>query len=130
MEEIFEEIGQLVGPMLKRRMFVALSEPAGPPEAELPLLPEHLRHVIGLEQQGVLFAGGPFMEGGEPGQRAMYILRASSESEAQAIMAEEPFHKRGMRTFTLHEWSLNQGRITLQVDFSSQKAGVDGHPAP
>ena len=130
MEEIFEEIGQLVGPMLKRRMFVALSEPAGPPEVELPLLPEHLRHLIALEQQGVLFAGGPFMEGGEPGQRAMYILRADSEGEAEAIMAEEPFHKRGMRTFTLHEWSLNQGRITLQVDFSSQRAGVDGHPAP
>ena len=81
--ELFEEIGQLIGPMLKRRMFVALSEPAGPPEAE-----------------------------------------------ARAIMAEEPYHKRGMRTFTLHEWSLNQGRVTLQVDFSSQKAGVDGPPAP
>ena len=130
MEEIFEEIGLLVGPMLKRRMFVALSEPAGPPEAELPLLPEHLRHLIGLEQQGALFAGGPFLEGGEPGQRAMYIIRAGSEAEARAIMAEEPYHKRGMRTFTVHEWSLNQGRITLQVDFSSQKAGVDGHPAP
>ena len=60
----------------------------------------------------------------------MYILRADSEGEARAIMAEEPLHKRGMRTFTLREWSLNQGRITLQVDFSSQKAGVDGHPAP
>lgn len=130
MAEIFEEIEKLIGPMLKRRLFVALSEPAGPPEAELPLLPEHLRHLIALEQRGVLFAGGPFMEGGEPGQRAMYILRADSEREARAIMAAEPFHERGMRTFTLHEWSLNQGRITLQVDFSSQRAGVDGQPAP
>lgn len=129
MDKIFEEIGQLVGPMLKRRMFVALSEPTGPPEAELPLLPEHLRYLIGLEQQGVLFAAGPFLEGGQPGQRSMYIVRTGSEDEARAIMADEPFHKRGMRTFTLHEWSLNEGRITFQVDFSSQKAGVDGHPA-
>jgi len=129
MEEIFEEIERLVGPMLKRRMFVALSEPAGPHGQELPLLPEHLRHLIGLEQQGVLFAGGPFLQDGEPGQRAMYIIRAGSEGEARTIMAEEPFHKRGMRTFTLHEWSMNQGRISVEVDFSSQKAGVDGHPA-
>ncbi len=100
MENLLEEIGQLVEPMLKRRMFVALSEPVGPPEAELPLLPEHLRHLISLEQQGVLFAGGPFLENGQPGQRALYIIRAASEDEARTIVAGEPFHARGMRTFT------------------------------
>ena len=60
----------------------------------------------------------------------MYIIRAASEGEARTLMAEQPHHERGMRTSTLHEWSLNQGCITLQVDYSSQKAGVDGHPAP
>lgn len=128
MEEIFEEIGQLTGPMLKRRLFVCLSEPAGPAEAEVPVLPEHLRYLIGLEQQGVLFAAGPFIEGGRPGQRAMYVVRADSAEAARAIVSEEPFHRRGMRTFTLHEWSLNEGRVTLNVDFSSQRGGLDGRP--
>ena len=128
MDEVLEEIGQLVAPMLGRTLFVCLSEPAGPPDEELPLLPEHLRYLIGLEQQGVLFAAGPFMEGGHPGQRAMYIVRAESEEAARAIVSEEPFHKRGMRTFTLHEWALNEGRVSVQIDFSSQRAGLDGQP--
>ena len=130
MEELFQEIGQLLEPMLKRRMFVVLSEPVGPPGDELPVLPEHLRFLIGLEQQGLLFAGGPFLENGQPGQRALFIIRAGSAEHAQAIMAEEPYFKRGLRTFTFDEWSLNEGRVTLQVDFSSQKADVDGSSAP
>lgn len=128
-QDIFAEIGSLVGPMLGRRLWVCLSEPAGPPDAELPILPEHLRHLIALESQGVLFGAGPFIEDGQPGQRAMYIVRADSEEAARAILDDEPFHKRGMRTYTLNEWALNEGRITLNVDFSNQHGGLDGQTA-
>ena len=127
--EILAEVGRLVGPMLKRRLYVCLSEPVGPPEqeAELAVLPEHLRHLVAWEQSGVLFAAGPFLEDGEPGRRALYIVRAGSADEARALMNEEPYHKRGMRRFTVEEWSLNEGRVTLHVDFSSQRGGLDGH---
>jgi uncharacterized protein YciI len=128
-EDIGAEIGQLVGPSLQRRLFVCMTEAAGPPEAEFPVLPEHLRHLMGWERDGVLFGSGPFMEDGRPGQRAMYILRAESREEAEALVAEEPLVKRGLRTSTMHEWSLNQGRVSVQLDFSSQRGGLDGVPA-
>lgn len=122
------EVGQLIGPMLQRRLFVCLSEGAGAPDeaTEGAVLAEHLRHVIGWERSGVLFSGGPFLEAGVPGRRSMYILRVDSAEEAHALLAEEPLHKRGLRTSTVHEWSLNEGRITVHVDFSTQQGGLDG----
>jgi hypothetical protein len=30
------------------------------------------------------------------------------------------------RRFTIEEWQLNQGRISVQIDFSDQKGGLDG----
>lgn len=52
--------------MLRRRFFVSLSTASVPPEELRPHLPEHLRHMIGLEKGGVLFASGPFLLEGQP----------------------------------------------------------------
>jgi hypothetical protein len=44
----------------------------------------------------------------------MYIISASSREEAQGIAESEPFYTRGLRTYTLCEWSLNEG-VAWQV---------------
>jgi hypothetical protein len=55
----------------------------------------------------------------------MFVLRANSFDEAEAIAKEDPLHKAGLRTFTLQKWRLNEGRITITVDFSDQKMKLD-----
>ena len=124
--DLQEEIGRLVAPLLHRKLFVCVSEPAVPRrKRSCRTSPHHLRHLVAMEKSGVLLASGPFIEGGEVGLRAMMIIRAKDADEAHRIAAEETLHKLGLRRFTIEEWQLNQGRISVQIDFSDQKAGLD-----
>lgn len=124
--DIHDEIGRLVAPLLHRTLFVCVSEPVAPPEEILPHIPDHLRHLIAMEKSGVLLASGPFIEAGQVGLRAMMIIRATDLAQARRIASEETLHKRGLRRFTIEEWQLNQGRVSVQIDFSDQKGGLDG----
>jgi uncharacterized protein YciI len=74
-----------------------------------------------MEKSEVLLASGPFLEAGQVGLRAMMIIHAEDLADQ-----EEPLHKLGLRSFTIEEWQLNQGRISVQIDFSDQKGGLDG----
>ena len=74
-----------------------------------------------MQDRGVLFAAGPltFVDAAPAGSRlvhamGMYIISASSREEAQGIAESEPFYTRGLRTYTLCEWSLNEG-VAWQV---------------
>jgi hypothetical protein len=40
-----EKIAELLKPMLKKRLFVALGKPVGPPEDLLPFVAEHLAYM-------------------------------------------------------------------------------------
>ena len=53
------------------------------------------------------------------------VLRAGSFEEAEAIAKEDPLHKAGLRTFTLQKWRVNEGRITVTVDFSDQTMKIE-----
>lgn len=124
------EARDLLAGMLGRTLYVVHSEPAPAADAAdgASLFDAHLRHLIDWEQRGVLFAAGPYLKDGEVSSRAMYILRAAGLEEATALAAEEPLHKQGVRTFTIDEWVLNEGRISMTVDFSTQRGGLDGPP--
>ena len=95
--DLHEEIGGLVAPLLHRTLFVCVSEPVAAAEEILPHIPDHLRHLVAMEKSGVLLASGPFLEAGQV----------------------------GLRRFTIEELQLNQGRISVQIDFSDQKGGLD-----
>jgi uncharacterized protein YciI len=123
--DLHEEIGRLAAALLHRTLFVCLSEPVAPAEEILPHIPDHLRHLIAMEKSGVLLASGPFLEAGQVGLRAMMIIRAKDLAEARRIVQEETLHKLGLRRFTIEEWQLNQGRISVQIDFSDQKGMLD-----
>ena len=124
--DIHEEIGQLVGTTSASYAFRLLQRASGGAEAILPHIPDHLRHLVAMEKSGVLLASGPFLESGQVGLRAMMIIRAKDLAEARRIAEEETLHKLGLRRFTIEEWQLNQGRISVQIDFSDQKGGLDG----
>ncbi|MEV5845413.1 YciI family protein [Streptomyces sp. NPDC051985] len=129
--------GAVVGALTSRfaglRLWAVHSSPApgSAPEDIGPHLVEHLRHIIGWERHGVLFAGGPYLDDdGNPGDSALYLLRADSEAAATALAAEEPLHQHGVRVFSVRPWQLNQGRFAVHIDISHQTGGIDGTPAP
>lgn len=107
--------------MLRKRLWVVITKAVTPPEALSKLLEAHLQHQIRLEKEGIMFGAGPLSHpDGTPTGTGMIIIRAENEAEARRIADQDPFHSSGLRTYTLQQWSLNEGRVTITVDFSDQ----------
>lgn len=109
---------------LALELYVVRSVPAGP-EADLPgTLPEHLAYQARLETEGKLAFAGPVSDasGENMTGEGLIIYRAGSLEEARALAAEDPMHKKGVRTFSLCRWLVNEGSLTLSVGLSTGKA--------
>ncbi len=107
--------------MLRKRLWIVITKAIAPPDQLSKVLEAHLQHQIRLEKDGILFGAGPLSnpDGSSTGT-GMIVIRAESEAEARAIADSDPFHSAGLRTYTLQQWSLNEGRITITVDYSDQ----------
>jgi uncharacterized protein YciI len=84
----------------------------------LSFVADHLRYMNDLEDRGLLFASGPFVqEGGVVGD-GLTILNTSDEAEARRLMENEPLTKRGVRSFELRKWELREGMIPIRLYLS------------
>jgi uncharacterized protein len=117
-DTVRKEINELLAPMLKMTLYVGLSKAVASSEEMLPFVAEHLRYMNALEQKGLLFGSGPFVQDGVLVGDGLTILRASSLEHAQELMEDEPLIKRRMRSFELRKWELREGRIVVQLDAS------------
>lgn len=63
----------------------------------------HVAHLRALERRGVLELAGPLPEA----RSGMVIVRAASREDAERIAREDPFVKRGVRTFEVRRWLLS-----------------------
>jgi uncharacterized protein YciI len=111
--------GTPIGPhgLNKPLWIIEATDVPGKP-ADLDLTKRHLAHQVDLEKQGIMFGAGPLVhEDGSP-EYGMIVIRADSAAEARRIADSDPMHQSGHRTYTLHKWTLNEGRITLVVNFS------------
>src|SRR6187397_1147331 len=97
---------------LGKEMYLVVTRPVRSPEIAKRLA-DHLAHQGELEKRGIMFDAGPLYP------------RGSETEEAEAIANEDPLHKAGLRTFTLQKWRVNEGRITVTVDFSDQTMKID-----
>jgi hypothetical protein len=121
-----DRIRELTQRMLRKKLYVVFSKGAATPEQIGALLPQHLEFMIGLERKGVLFASGPLSAA--PGAAAgdgLTILRAKDADEARAIAATDPFVVNKLRTFEVREWTLMEGSLGLQVNFSDQSLKIE-----
>jgi uncharacterized protein len=110
---------------LGKEMYLVVTRPVRSPEIEKRLM-DHLNHQVELEKRGIMFAAGPlYPRGSDTPEAGMFVLRANSFEEADAIAKEDPLHKAGLRTYTLQKWRLNEGRITVTVDFSDQTMKIE-----
>ena len=106
---------------LRKRLWVVITKAVAPREQLDQMLGAHLEHQIRLEKEGIMFGAGPlFNADGSPSGTGMIIIRAENEAAARRIADQDPFHNSGLRTYALQQWSLNEGRITLTIDYSDQ----------
>ncbi|WP_434051086.1 MAG: YciI family protein [Roseibium sp.] len=111
---------------LALELYIVNTVPAGP-DADLPgTLPDHLAYQARMEQEGKLVFAGPVsdMSGETLEGEGMIIYRAPSLEEARNYAAEDPMHKKGVRTFTIRRWLINEGSFTLSVGLSTKQVDL------
>ena len=112
--------------MLQMQLFVVFTTPTNGMGPVMENIEEHLQFQVNLEQRGIMFGAGPFWADDEHtwNGEGMVIIRADSLEYAKEIAATDPMHSSGARSFTVRPWLLNEGRITVAVDFSTGRHAV------
>jgi uncharacterized protein len=120
-----EQHSRLTAGFLGKELYVIVTKPVAPREELDKLLPEHLAHQVRLEKAGIMFAAGPMST--EDGARigGMIVIRAESFAAAKAIADSDPFHKAGLRTYTLTRWTINEGSYGIRVNYSDQSVSIE-----
>lgn len=111
---------------LLKELYVVFTTPAMPLEEMRKVTPDHLAYQVDLERRGIMWAAGPLIEGDEVTWRGegMIVYRAESLAAARAIAEADPMHSRGARTFTVRPWLVNEGSLTVRINFSDQSAEI------
>src|SRR5215813_2295448 len=52
------------------------------------------------------------------GRRWMVVIRAGSLAEAREIAAKDPMHASGARKFTVRPWLVNEGTVTIKLNYA------------
>jgi uncharacterized protein len=108
--------------MLQQQLYAVFTTPAGGLAAVFANLVAHLEFQVGLEKEGILYAAGPLWtddEGHWEGE-GMVVIRASSRAGAIAIAERDPMHQSGARSFTVRPWMINEGSMSLRLNYSTQ----------
>jgi len=48
----------------------------------------------------------------------MVVIRAGSLAEAREIAAKDPMHASGARKFTFRPWLVNEGTVTIKLNYA------------
>lgn len=121
------EILRASGGMLQKQLYVIFTTPVGGIDPILKNMKEHLDFQIDLERRGIMFGAGPFWSDDERTWlgEGMVIIRAESLAAAKTIAESDPMHKSGARTFSVRPWLLNEGTVTVRLNYSDQKVQLE-----
>ena len=104
--------------------YIVIAEPTARAGERGAATDAHLAWLAGLEAEGRLFLAGPFTgEDGASTGGGLFILRAASQAEAEALAAADPYNALGYRTATVRRWRLDQGAFNLSVSLT--RSGAD-----
>ena len=83
-----------------------------------------------LESEGRLFGAGLLKNDQENETSSdlgygMFILRAETRAEAEAIAFEEPNTKAGLRTMKVVPWLRGEGDINISISFTNGTVKID-----
>jgi uncharacterized protein len=109
--------------MLQKQLYAIFTKPTAGLGPVFAVIEAHLEFQVGLERAGVLFAAGPLWTDDEQSWEGegMVIVRASSRDAAIAIAEQDPMHVSGARSFHVRPWLINEGSVTVQINYSTQK---------
>jgi uncharacterized protein YciI len=119
-----EEVAEL--PVLKKRLFVALTKTRARPEDLVPFVAEHLAHMSQLEGTGRLLASGPFVQESILAGDGLTHPQIVTIEDADALIQADPLIRRGLRQFDLRPWELREGRMTITLNASTNGFQLDG----
>jgi uncharacterized protein YciI len=108
--------------LLGRDYWLIVSTPsAGAGQADIDaLVGEHVRWLLGLEREHVVVMSGPLLSGPGTGPGSgVTVLRAADGEAAEAIAAQDPFVRAGLRTFAIYQWRVNEGSIGIQLSLGT-----------
>ena len=113
--------------LLAKELYVVFTKPTGGMEAIFENLEEHLAFQGELEAKGIMFGAGPFPNdaGDEWSGEGMVVIRADSLEEARKIADSDPMHASGARNYTIRPWLLNEGRVMVDLTYSSGRYKMD-----
>jgi uncharacterized protein len=124
MSQVSQEVGALLAPMIKRPFWVVLNSRKATSSEMEPYVAEHLQYMNGLEEQGLLWGSGPFIEPGVVVGDGLTIFNVAEEADVHKLMAEEPLVKRGLRSYSVRKWELREGKISIDLFLSQSRFGL------
>jgi uncharacterized protein YciI len=121
-----EDILAATGEMLQKQMYVVFTKPINGMGPVMANLEDHLKFQIQLETDGIMYGAGPFWADNEQdwNGEGMVIIRSGSLAEARKIAEGDPMHSSGARSFEVRPWLLNEGTISIKLDYSTGKYSV------
>lgn len=108
---------------LAKQLYVVFTTPTDGMGPVMQHIQEHLAFQESLERQGIMFAAGPHWSEDEKSWDGdgMVVIRAASLAEARAIVGRDPMHASGARKFTVRPWFVNEGTITIKLNYAQGK---------
>jgi uncharacterized protein YciI len=90
----------------------------------------HKEYMAKLESEGRLFGAGLLKNDKDHETTSdlgygMFILRAESRAEAEAIALQEPNTKAGLRTMKVVPWARGEGDINISISFTNGTVTID-----
>jgi uncharacterized protein len=106
---------------LAKQLYVIFTTPTHGLVPVMENLQRHLDYQESLTQRGIMFAAGPHWTDDEQhwDGDGMVVVRADSLSEAETIAKEDPMHKCGARSYRVRPWLVNEGTISVKLDYTT-----------
>jgi hypothetical protein len=106
---------------LAKQLYVIFTTPADGIAPVMENLQRHLDYQESLERRGVMFAAGPHWSDDEQhwDGEGMIVIRAGSFAEAEAIAQADPMHATGARRYRVRPWLVNEGTLSVTLNFAS-----------
>lgn len=108
--------------MLQKQLYAIFTSPLNGMGPVVANLDEHLKFQVELEREGIMFAAGPMWTDDEQNWEGegLVVVRAPSRAAAIAIAERDPMHRSGARSFHVRPWLINEGSITVRLNYSTQ----------
>ena len=112
--------------MLGKKLWVIMTKRVVPLEEVQKHTKAHLLHQIKLEKDGIMYGAGPAVApGASEASFGLIVIRAKDEAEARRIADSDPMHREGVRKYELYQWTMNEGRLNISIDFSDRTYRLD-----